>query len=175
MRMWALLSVCLSVCLRMQVYVHVILRLRASYLYGFVVERARAATADVNALRDQYQRGDFAGMATAFGPLGYDQVYPCTQRLFNVLRVADHIPYHHPASVKLVDRPARGHADGADEECRALGDDDVDELWQVAMRVVVVGFARVATDLGDGEVYPERPIRVIQVLRGGTLQWSGRG
>ena len=46
-------------------------------------------------------------------------------------------------------------ADGRDEERRAFGDDDVDELAQAAVGVVVVGFAGGAADGGEGEVDAE--------------------
>lgn len=48
-----------------------------------------------------------------------------------------------------------GDADGRDEEFRALGDDDGDEVVEEAVRVVVVCLAGGAADGGEGEVDAE--------------------
>lgn len=48
-----------------------------------------------------------------------------------------------------------GHADGADEEGGAFVDDDVDQLVQLAVRVVVVCFAGGGREGGEGEVDAE--------------------
>ena len=48
-----------------------------------------------------------------------------------------------------------GYPDGGDEDLGSVADRHFDEFVQLAVRVVVVGFAGGAADLGEGEVDAE--------------------
>lgn len=57
--------------------------------------------------------------------------------------------------MEAFDRAFGGHADGGDEDLGAVLDRDFDELVELAVGVVVVGFAGAATDLREGKVDAE--------------------
>ncbi len=57
--------------------------------------------------------------------------------------------------MKTFDRPFGRHPHGGDEDLRAVADGDFDELVELAVGVVVVGFAGAAADLREGEVDAE--------------------
>ena len=57
--------------------------------------------------------------------------------------------------MEALDSAFGGHADGGDEDLGAVLDRDFDELVELAVGVVVVGFAGGAADLWEGEVDAE--------------------
>lgn len=58
----------------------------------------------------------------------------------------------------------RRDSDGADEQLCALLDGDGDQLVQLAVGVIVVGFARAVADLRESEINTEREIFRSEVL-----------
>mmetsp|Transcript_65103 Transcript_65103/g.173577 ORF Transcript_65103/g.173577 Transcript_65103/m.173577 type:complete len:388 (+) Transcript_65103:2-1165(+) len=116
---------------------------------------ALAAAACVDNLGDERQRADVAGVPAALTALGDDDVNPRLQRLLRVPDRAHHVGDYDAAGVQLVHRPTRWHTDGTDEELRLLGNNDVNQLRQVAVRVVVIRLPRAAPNLRNGQVHPK--------------------
>jgi hypothetical protein len=54
--------------------------------------------------------------------------------------------------MELVNSPSRGDAHSAHKEPRTARADNINQFWQVALRVIVVRLACIATDLRQEEV-----------------------
>lgn len=80
-----------------------------------------------------------------------------------MLRVADHIHDQNPSLVEPLDRPRGRNTHGTDEQLCAILNGDFNQLVQLAVRVVVVGLARAATDLRQREIDAKRQRLVVQV------------
>jgi hypothetical protein len=91
-------------------------------------------------------------MPPALAPLRTDKINARLERLLRVLRVPDHIHDKNSGSVQTVNDPFGGHADGGDEEFRAVADGYFDEFVELSVRVVVVCLSGARTDLWEGEV-----------------------
>ena len=115
-------------------------------------------------LRDEDRGGDLAGVAAALAALGADDVDASLDGLDYVLRGADHVHDRDARGVELVHGELRRDADGRDEDGRALLDDHVDQLRELALRVVLVGLAGGAADLGEEEVDAPRRRLVDEAL-----------
>ena len=103
-------------------------------------------------------------MATSFTSLWTNQVHTNVESFQNMLGVADHVHDQDAGGVQALDDVAGRHADGADEQLGAALDGDGYELVQLAVRVVVVGLARVAADLRQREVDAERQLNAVRAL-----------
>lgn len=88
---------------------------------------------------DEHGGGDVTGVAAALAALGADDVDAELEALLDVLGVADHVHVDDTGLVETVDDGAGGNADGGDEELGAGLDDDVNELVELAVRVVTAG------------------------------------
>jgi len=138
---------------------------------------------------DEHGGGDVTGVAAALAALGADDVDAELEALLDVLGVADHVHVDDTGLVETVDDGAGGNADGGDEELGAGLDDDVNELVELAVRVVtagrdkrvlanrplqklkgrkyhkyVLGLAGIATDLREKEIDTEGGVLVVEVL-----------
>lgn len=99
-----------------------------------------------------------------------------------MLKVA-HVHDRDAGLVQLLDGPCRWYADSTDEEPGLLLDDDINEVWQLALRVVVlessmltskqrntqyevthVGLACIAANLRDEQVNTKGCVLVVQVV-----------
>lgn len=65
--------------------------------------------------------------------------------------------------MQFIHSPPGRDADGANEQLGAFLDDDIDQFGQFTVRVVLVGFARVATDLREEQVDAKRSVWVPQL------------
>jgi hypothetical protein len=90
--------------------------------------------------------------AAALAALRADDVNAGLDGLDDVLRCTDHVHDRDARGVELVYGELRRDANGRDEEGRALLDHDVDQLWELALGVVLVGLAGGAADLREEEV-----------------------
>jgi hypothetical protein len=131
---------------------------------GRVGERGAAAAAEVDDDRNEDRGGDVAGVAAALAALRANDVGAGGERLLDVLGRADHVHVGDAGGVQLVDRPARRHADGRDEELGARLNDNVNQLGQFAFGVVAVGLARTAANLRQQQIDAKRRILVHQML-----------
>ena len=66
--------------------------------------------------------------------------------------------------VQALDGAGRRDTHSRDEDLCAVADGDFDELVELAVRVVMVGLAGAAADLGQGEVDAECAVLVVEVL-----------
>ena len=96
------------------------------------------ALADVDTGWDQNAGRDVAGVSSTLTGLGADKVATDVEGLLDVLGVANHVHDGDASLVQLVDGPNRGNTDSADEELGLLLNDDVEELWELALGVVVL-------------------------------------
>lgn len=153
---------------------------------------ALAAAAQVHDARAQDGERHVARVATTLATLVDDHVGAGVQHALDVLGVADDARHKDVVGVKLVHDPlgrdTNGRAAGtvkkerqhsvsgqyekegrspaldAHEELGAKLNDDVDELRQLALCVVVVGLARVATDLGQQEIDAKGRVLVLEAV-----------
>lgn len=126
-------------------------------------KRRLLALAKVNDLGDKDRGRDLAGVATALGALGADNVDTNGESLGDVLGGTDHVHDRDAGSVELVDSPLGRNTDGRDEEVALLLNHDVDELGQGAASVVLVGLTGVTADLGEQEVDTPREVGVLEL------------
>lgn len=66
--------------------------------------------------------------------------------------------------MQLVNSPFGRNTDGRHEKLGAALDDNVNQLRELALGVVGVGLARVATDLGEQKVDTEGSVLVVQAF-----------
>mmetsp|Transcript_118723 Transcript_118723/g.368868 ORF Transcript_118723/g.368868 Transcript_118723/m.368868 type:complete len:234 (+) Transcript_118723:534-1235(+) len=131
---------------------------------GATSQRGRLSTASVNHLRQQDGGGAVAGVATSLSALSADDVHASCQRLVHVLDCANHVHHRNLGAVQLVDSPLWRHAHCADEQCRLLLNDDVDELRKLAASVVLVRLPGTFSDLRQEQIHPERRALVHEVI-----------
>ena len=107
---------------------------------------------------DQHRPRHVAGVAAPLPALRAHHVDARVERLDGVLRVPHHVHDEDAGPVQLVDDPGGRHAHRADEQPRPARDRDVDQLAELAPRVVVVGLARRPAHLRERQVDPEGPV-----------------
>jgi hypothetical protein len=66
--------------------------------------------------------------------------------------VTDHVHVEDAVGVELIDDSLGGNSDGRDKQGGLFGDDDVDQLAELALSVVVAGEESVAFRLDVGQV-----------------------
>ncbi len=79
----------------------------------------------VDDLRDQDHGADLTGVAAGFGALGDDQVDARVDVARRVLHFAGERPYPAPGRLDLIDHETRRRAQRVDEQCRFVGERDV--------------------------------------------------
>jgi hypothetical protein len=103
-------------------------------------------------------------VTTAFATLCANDIGASSESLLDVLGRTDHVHIGNAGSVQLVDRPARRHADGRDEQLGTRLDDNIDQLRQLAIGIVAIGLACTAANLRQQQIDAKRSVLVDQVL-----------
>lgn len=118
-------------------------------LDGTAGQRRLVALAGLDDRGDEDGGGNVAGVATALTALGADDVHAEREALGNVLGVADHVHVEDSVLVQAVNDVLGRHTDGRDEKLGALGNDDVNQLIELALGVIVAMVKRSRNMLAD--------------------------
>jgi hypothetical protein len=106
-------------------------------LHGLAGQRALLALDQLGNGGDEDGGRDITSVATTFTTLSTDNIDANIQALGNVLGVTDHVHAEDTGTVELLDNGLGGNTDSRDEQASLLGDDDIDELAELALGVVV--------------------------------------
>jgi len=111
---------------------------------------------------DEDSGRNVTGVATTLATLGANDINAEVEALLDVLRVTDHVHIEDAVLVELLDDMLGRDTDGGDEETRPRLDHNVDKLLKLALGVVIVGLARIATNLRKEQIDAERGILILQ-------------
>jgi len=111
---------------------------------------------------DQDGGWHITSVATALSSLSADKINTEFEALLDVLGVSDHVHVENSSLVELLDNVLGRDTDGGNEETGARLDDNVNEGVELALGVVVVGLARISTDLRKQKINTERSVLVLQ-------------
>ena len=76
--------------------------------------------------------------------------------------MSNHISVQHARFVQLLDHPLRRHAHSAHKQLRTARDNHIDQLLQIAARIVCVCLSRATTNLRQQKIDTKRRIGVIE-------------
>jgi hypothetical protein len=106
-------------------------------LDGLAGQRALVALDQLGNSGNENSGGNVASVATALATLSTDNIDADLEALLDVLGVTDHVHDENTGAVQTIDDELGGNANGADEELRALLDDNIDELVKLTLGVVI--------------------------------------
>mmetsp|Transcript_115185 Transcript_115185/g.273817 ORF Transcript_115185/g.273817 Transcript_115185/m.273817 type:complete len:339 (+) Transcript_115185:318-1334(+) len=125
-------------------------------------ERRLVALAQVHHHRDQNAGGDIPGVASTFAALRTNDVHSRLQGFLHVLGGTNHIHHWNASSMELVHRILRRHPHSAHKELGTHLDGNVNQLREVALRVVIVRGPCVPANLRDEQVHPKGRVGILQ-------------
>ncbi|KAK7456275.1 hypothetical protein Landi51_02518 [Colletotrichum acutatum] len=118
---------------------------------------------DVHHRRDKHRIRHVPRVSAPLPALRTNNIHTQIQRLHSMLGMPDHIHNIDPRLVQPLNHLLRWHPHRANKQPRARGDGNVDELVELAARVIVVRLARVPADLRQREVDAKGEIRGLEI------------